>query len=150
MKRIAVFVALLSLNPTVWADSLWTGTWIQRDPGQGVHLTMTVEEVGNALKFTYKLVGPDAPAAPIMSILTQLDGKDVPVLIDGKPTGQMLGIRKIDSRHTFTVLKFQGKETGTSKAEISSDGKVLKVENDNAVESPNGTVGKSIQYWDKK
>ena len=39
-----------------------------------------------------------------------------------------MGIREIDSRHTATVLKFQGKEMGISKSEISPNRKVLKVE----------------------
>jgi hypothetical protein len=151
MKRLAVVLGLLSLSPTVWADPLWVGSWVQRDPGQGFRLTMTVEEVGNGMKFTYKLFGPNLPAAGnILIIQTQLDGKDVPVLVDGKPTGQMMGIRRIDGRHSSTVLKFQGKETGTSKAEISSDGEVLKVESDNVVDSANGPAGKITQYWDKK
>lgn len=142
MKRIAVVVGLLSLSATAWADSLWSGTWVQRD---GV-LTMTVEETGNGVQFTYKLVGPDGSASTIMSILSRLDGTDVPVLINGKPSGQSTAIRRIDSHHTSTVLKYEGKETGTSKSEISSDGKVLKVENDNTLTSPNGIVGKSTQY----
>jgi hypothetical protein len=151
MKRIAVLVGLLCLSPIVWADPLWIGTWTLRDPGQGFRLTMTVEEVGNGMKFTYKFFGPNVPATGnILTIQTELDGKHVPVLVDGKPTGQMMGIRRIDGRHLSGVLKFQGKETGTSKAEISSDGKVLKVETDNVVDSASGPVGKIIQYWDKK
>jgi hypothetical protein len=146
MNRIAVFVGLLSLSAAVWADSPWIGTWVQR---HGV-LTMTVEETGNGLKFTYKVVGPTAPAGNLMTIVSQLDGKDAPVLIDGKPTGQTTAIRKIDSHHTLTVLKFQGSETGNSKSEISSDGKVLRVDNDNKVSGPNGMAGTSTQYWDKK
>jgi len=58
-----------------------------------------------------------------------------------------MGIRRIDSRHTVTVLKFQGKETGISKAELSSDGKVLTVVIDYAASNP---IGKEIQYWDKQ
>jgi hypothetical protein len=151
MKHIAVILGLLCLSPTVWADPLWVGSWVQRDPGQGFRLTMTVEEVGNGLKFTYEFFDPNLPATgTILIIQTQLDGKDVPVLVDGKPPGQMMGIRRIDSRHLSTVLKFQGKETGTSKAEISSDGQVLKVETDNVVDSVNGPAGKIIQYWDKR
>ena len=142
MRPLAVVVCLLSLSPLVQADSLPIGTWVQRD---GV-LTMTVEETGNGVQFTYKLVGPDGSASTIMSILSRLDGTDVPVLINGKPSGQTMGIRTIDSRHTFTVLKLQGKEIGTSTSEVSTDGKVLKVENDNTLTSPNGIVGKSTQY----
>jgi hypothetical protein len=70
-------------------------------------------------------------------------------LVNGKPTGQTMGLRTIGSRHTVTVLKFQGKETDLSKAEISPDGKVLKVEDDNAISNPSGLVGKQLQYWDR-
>ena len=48
------------------------------------------------------------------------------------------------------VLKFQGKEEGISKAELSPDGKVLKVENEYTDPNPNGLVGKQIQYWDRQ
>ena len=86
----------------------------------------------------------------VSTALTPLDGKDVPLLVNGKPSGQTMGIKRIDSRHTVTVLRFQRKETGISKTEISPDGKVLKVENDYASSNPNGLVGKQIQYWDKQ
>lgn len=58
--------------------------------------------------------------------------------------------RKIDSSHTFTVVKFQGKQTGISKSELSPDGKVIKTGNDFAVPGPNGVAGKQVQYWDKQ
>ena len=111
---------------------------------------MKVEEVGTGWKLTYKVVGPTAAVSTVSTVLTPLDGKDVPLLVNGKPSGQSMGIKRIDSRHTVTVLRFQGKETGISKAEISPDGKVLKVENDYATSNPNGLVGKQIQYWDKQ
>jgi hypothetical protein len=82
MKRIALVVGLLSLSATVWAAGPWIGTWVQR---HGV-LAMTVEETGNGLKFTYKVVGPSAPTGNIMTIVSQLDGTDAPVLIDGNPS----------------------------------------------------------------
>ena len=43
------------------ADSLWRGTWNLREPPQGGHLTMTVEEVGTGWKLTYKIVDANAP-----------------------------------------------------------------------------------------
>ena len=147
---MAFVVCLLSLSSLVGAESLWSGTWVLREPPQGGRLTMTVEEVGSGWKLTYKLVGPAAPGTIVSTVLTPLDGKDVPVLVEGKPSGQTMGIKRIDSRHTVTVLRFQGKETGISKAEISPDGKVLKVENDYATSNPNRLVGKQIQYWDKQ
>jgi len=140
-------VCLLSLSTMVGADSLWSGIWILREPPQGGRLTMTVEEVGNGWKLTYKVVGPAAPGTIVSTVLTQLDGKDVPVLVEGKPSGQTMGIKKIDSRHTVGVVKFQGKEMGVSKGEISPDGKVLRVETDYASSNP---IGKEIQYWDRQ
>jgi hypothetical protein len=59
-----------------------------------------------------------------------------------------MGIREIDSRHTATGLKFQGKEMGISKSEISPNGKVLKVEG--ALTGADGKVEKTVEYWDKK
>lgn len=78
----------------------------------------------------------------------QLDGNDAPVMAAGKPTGQSMAIKRVDSHHTYTVLKLQGKETGISKSELSSDGKVLKVEN-----APVGATSdetEHVHYWDKQ
>ena len=112
---------------------------------------MTVEKVGTGWKLNYKVVSPEAPGSSVSTVLTPLDGNDVPVLVNGKPSGQTMGIRRIDSRHTVTILKFQGKETGIPKAELSLDGKVLKVESDYyAVSNTSGLVQKQIQYLDRQ
>lgn len=140
-------VCLLSLSSLVGADSLWSGTWVLREPPQAGRLTMTVEEVGTGWKLTYKVVGPSAPGSTVSTVLTPLNGNDVPVLVNGKPSGQTMGIRRIYSRHTVTVLRFKGKETGISKAELSPNGKVLTVETDYATSNP---MGKEIQYWDRQ
>ena len=85
MRRMACMVVfLLSLSSIVGADSLWSGTCVQRESHKEGHLMMTVEEAG------------------------------------------------------------------ISKAEISPDGKVLKIENDYADSNPTGLIGKQIQYWDRK
>jgi len=147
LHGVAFVVCLLSLSSMVGADSLWSGTWVLREPPQGGRLTMTVEEVGSGWKLTYKIVGPDAPGPIYSTVLTPLDGKDVPVLVEGKPSGQTMGIKKIDSRHTVGVVKFQGKEMGISKGELSPNGKVLKVETDYADSNP---IRKEIQYWDRQ
>jgi hypothetical protein len=70
--------------------------------------------------------------------------------LDGKPSDQTMGIKKIDGHHTVTVVKIQGKEMAISKSELSPDGKVLTVENDYATSNPNGLVEKQIQYWDRQ
>jgi hypothetical protein len=111
---------------------------------------MIVEEVGTGWKLTYKIVDPKVPGAISSTILTQLDGKDVPSMVDGKPTGQTMGIRKIDSRHSVGIVKFRGREMSTSKSELSPDGKVLTVETAYAASNPTGKVGREIQHWGRQ
>jgi hypothetical protein len=144
---IAFCVCLLSLSSIVGAESLWSGTWILREPLQGSRLMMTVEEIDTGWKLTYNVVGLAAAGSTVSTVLTPLNGNDVPVLVNGKPSGQTMGIRRIDSRHTVTVLRFQGKETGISKTELLPNGKVLKVETDYADSNP---IRNEIQYWDKQ
>jgi hypothetical protein len=108
---------------------------------------MIVEEVATGWNLTYQVVGPDAPESTVTTVQTPLDGKEVPLLVNGKPSGQTMGIKRIDTHRTITVLRFKGKETGISKAEVSPDGKVLKVETDYANSNP---IGKEIQYWDRQ
>lgn len=150
MRRLALVVGLLGLSSMAWADSPWSGTWILREPPQGVHLTMIVEEVGTGWKLTYKIVDPKVPGTISSTILTQLDGKDVPSIVDGKLTGQTMGIRKVDSRHAVGIVKFRGRNMSTSKSELSADGKVLTVETEYAASNPTGQVGKEIQHWDRQ
>jgi hypothetical protein len=150
MRRMVLVVGLLSLSSMVGAESLWSGTWILREAEPGGQLTMKLEEVSTGWKVTSKVVGSGAAGASDTYIMTPLDGKDVPVLIDGKPSGQTMGITKIDSHHTVNVIKFKGKEIGVSKAELSTNGKVIKVETDYSDSNPGAPAGKQIQYWDRR
>lgn len=148
MKRIGYLVYLISLSPMFGTDSLPVGTWVRRDAKEPVHITMKVEAAGAGLKLTYTIVSEQAPAGQIMTALTQLDGKDAPIMVDGKPSGQTMAIRSVDSRHAAAVLKVQGQQAGTSKSEVSLDGKVLKVENNTT--GADGKPAIIVEYWDKK
>jgi hypothetical protein len=109
---------------------------------------MTVEEAGSGWKLTYKISGPKVPGGTVVyTVVTQLDGNDAPVMVGDKPSGQTMAIKRVDSHHTFTVLKYQGKETGISQSELSSDGKVLKVKNGPAGAEPSAL---KEHYWDKQ
>ena len=108
---------------------------------------MTVEAAGSGRKLTYKFPA-NAPMGPELVVLTQLDGKDAPIVLDGKPTGQTMAIRLIDSRHTFAIMKFQGKETSTAKSELSADGKLLTVEN--MTPGADGKQVVQVEHWEKK
>ena len=153
MKRMACLVALLALSTEAWAASPWCGTWVLRDPTSKFRVTMTLEEVGSGWKLTYRIPVPNAGSTAVTSVMTvetALDGKDALTLVDGKPAGQTMAIRKIDDYHTSAVIKMQGKQTGSSTSELSPDGKVIKSENDVPMTSPDGAVGKQVQYWDKQ
>jgi len=150
VKRIAFVVCLLGLSNMVGAASLWSGTWEMRDDAPDFRLTMTVEDIGTGRRLTYKLTSPATKDETISGIVTPLDGTDAPMLVDGMPWGQTMAIRMVDSRHSVTVLKFQGKQTGISKAELSADGKVMKAEDNNTLSSPNGLAGKHVARWDKQ
>ena len=150
MKRpIACVAFLVSLSPIFGADSLMLGTWVRRDTKeQPARIIMKVEAVGAGFKLTYTISTPQLPVAQIMTVLTQLDGKDAPALVDGKPSGQTMAIQSLDSRHTSTIVRMQGREFSTSKSEVSADGKVLKVENTS--KRPDGKPAVTLEYWDKK
>ena len=150
MRNAAFVAGLLCLSPMVWADCPYKGTWVQRSGTKEFGMTMTAEDAGPGCKLTYRASGTKAPPGGELVIVSMLDGKDAPNLLDGKPTGQTMAIRTIDSRHWVTVLKYQGKQTGISKGELSPDGKVLKSEDEMAASGPNASAVKNVQYWDKR
>lgn len=146
MKRIAFVTALLTLSPVVWADSLPTGTWVQRSPSPQGRLWMTIEVAGSGRKLTYTIDG-NLKGAFLSVFTTQFDGKDAPVFINGQPSGETMAVKLVDDHHTATVIKLNGKQIATSKSELSPDGKVLKVE---TTADPNGPLPSAVDYWDKK
>lgn len=149
MKRIAcVALLVVSVCSSASAESPWKGTWVERKPVEQGRQTMTVEESGSGWKLTYKATSPKMAGVMVFTVVTQLDGKDAPVMAGDKPTGQSMAIKRVDSHHTYTVLKFQGKETGISKSELSADGKFLTVQNGPVDASPNQMT--QVRYWDKE
>lgn len=148
MSRLAFVLLLMSVSSVAWADSPWKGTWVERKPPEQGRQTMTVEEAGSGWKLTYHISNPKAPGrSVVLTVVTQLDGNDAPVMMGGKATAQTMAIKRVDSHHTFTVLKYQGKESGISKSELSPDGKVIKTENGLA---GSDTSAMTAHYWDKQ
>ncbi|MDF0644240.1 MAG: hypothetical protein P0111_09425 [Nitrospira sp.] len=151
MKRVAFLLLVLGFGSPAGAENAaWTGTWVLRENQPGGQLTMKIEEMTSGWKITYKVVGPGAPGASDTTIVTSLDGRDVPVLIDGKPSKQTMGISRVDGRHTLNIIKFGGKEIGVSKAELSADEKLIRVETDYPESNLGAPAGKQIQFWDRK
>jgi hypothetical protein len=152
MKRVMVKTAVaLSMlwalaTASVLHAQLGLGTWVRQSPSTaGTELVMTVEACcagGRRLIYRVGDAGPE-----LMTIESPLDGTDVPVLAAGKPTGQTMGIKRVDDRHTTTVLKMNGRTFGTSKATLSADGRTLTVENDVSVAGADRAAGKQTEIW---
>jgi len=142
----ALAFAILLFGPPALAQStiLELGTWVQR--GAAMPLVLTIEKAGSGRKLTYRALRPDGKVDDsfVMTLVTQLDGKDAQTVINGKPTNEAMAIKRLDALHAITILKRDGKEYGSSKAELSSDGKVMK--------SEDIVIGreKKVTYWDKK
>jgi len=149
MKTLAMTLCVLA-TWSLAAAEIPEGTWVKREGG--VRMTMTVERSAGATRITYRMLGADGKPMNnmVMVVVTQLDGKESPVLLNGKPSAETMAIRQVDSHHTATVLKMDGKLFGTSKAELSTDGKTLTVENDISFAAYNQQVGKTTEHWDRR
>ena len=124
------------------------GTWVRPSDPSAAALTMTVEACCNGgRRFIYRISGQ---SDVLMTIESPMDGTEVPVLVAGKPSGETMGIKRVDDHHTFTVVKMNGKTFGTSKAALSADGKTLTIENEFTSEAGGQAVGKATETWVRK
>ncbi len=148
----AISLVLVSARLLLAADS-GIGTWVRRvDPASpaGREFTMTVEAWGNGgRKLTYRIKLPSG-AELVTTVESPMDGTDVPVLVNGKPSSETMGIKRMDSHHTVTVLKFNGKQFGTSRATLSADFNTLTVENEITVAAGGRQPGKATDIWVRK
>lgn len=150
MNRFAIVVCLISTVSGALAQlPLPVGTWIKR-PSSTPPMMMVIESAGPGIKITYKMLGPNgAPMDDkLVTVVTALDGKEAPMMMDGKATGQTMATLRTDANHATTIIRMQGKDFGKSTTELSADGKTMKVENDFSVANP--SVGKQVEYWDKR
>ena len=151
MKRAAIVLCLLTVNAAAWAQlPLPVGTWIKRSSPTPPMMMMVIEPAGPGIKITYRMLDPDGKATNqgVLTLVTALDGKEVPMMIDGKESGQTMAVLRTDANHASTIIKMQGKDFARSTTELSPDGKTMKVENDFSAMNP--SAGKQIEFWDKK
>jgi hypothetical protein len=148
---VLFFVAAVLVGgpPAAAADSP-VGTWVKKaKPGQPT-MTLTIEAwaKGKAkLVWTFKGQGMDGM---IMSVVSALDGKDAPVLLNGKDSGETMAISLVDKLHSLAVVKMKGKPFGTSKGAYSPDFNTLTVENDFATAVGGNPAGKTTEVWTRK
>lgn len=149
VKKLVILAALFCTATTAVHAQSFLGTWVKKgEPSAGAGMTMTVEVCCNGgRRLTYRIPGNDAF---LMTIESQLDGTDAPLIMGGKPSGETMAIKRIDDRHATTVLKMNGKQFGTSKAEVSADGKTLNIENVFTSAEGGMPAGKYPEIWVKK
>lgn len=124
------------------------GIWVRMaGPALPGKMTMTVEACCNGgRRLIYRMSGSDQT----MVVESALDGREVPVLVGGKPSSETMAIKLVDAHHISGVVKMNGKPFGTSKATISADGKTLTVENDYSSSVGGNPVGKQTETWVRK
>ena len=149
MKRVALVLCLLAYVSPAWAQTPLFGTWIKR-PSSTPPMMMVIEEARAGIKITYRML--DSEGAPleqnVVTVVTALDGKEAPMMMDGKPTGQTMATLRTGVYVASSIVRMQGKTLRKSVAELSPDGKILTVENDMTAAGP--STGKLTEYWDKK
>ena len=143
----AAMLCELGLIPSALAQ-VGVGTWVRTiGPATPGAITMTVEACCNGgRRLTYQL----GDTKQTMLVESPFDGREVPVLLDGKPSGETMAIMLVDSRHTSTVVKLNGKPFGVSKTTISPDGKTLTVESDFSASVGGNPAGKQTETWTRK
>ena len=150
-KRLACGIAILVLAS---ARSLHAqveiGTWVRQDtasmPGS---LTMVVEACCHGgRRLTYHILIDKTKS--LLTVESPFDGTEVPVLMNGKPSGETMAIKRVDAHHASTVVKMNGAFFGTSKATLSGDGRTLTVLNDFTSAAGGQQVGKFTEIWVRK
>jgi len=123
------------------------GTWVQTAPMKG--LTMTVEDCcngGRRLIFHVTL----GQKTQTVTIESRFDGSDAPQVVDGKPSGETMALKRVDERRTTTVFKRNGKVFRTSTATESADRMTMTVENEFLDMGDGRVTGKMTETYVRK
>ena len=125
------------------------GNWVRTDMPPGTKMSMTIQACCNGgRRLIYHVEGQGQPPMD-MTIESGLDGKDAPVIIGGKPSGQTMAITRVDANHATSVQKMNGKPMSTSRGTLSADGKTLTVE-DEVTDAGGGKPAKITEKWVKQ
>src|SRR5689334_15978462 len=90
-----VLVATIFAMRVAAADSSPVGTWVKKGEDKA-KMTMTITKWGDSaaqIKWDIKAI------KAVLSIVSALDGKDAPVLMNGKLSGETMAITRVDKRH---------------------------------------------------
>jgi len=154
MKVTLCMVGFFAASLALPAADPSLGTWVLRSDsaaaGDTEQATLTVASWGRGgRQLKYSIVLPEIGVSTLV-IQTAMDGKDAPVIINGRNIGETMAIKRQDSHHATSVVKWNGTPTGTSTEAISDDGKTMTVITDMTTDSPTARQGKQTQVWEKQ
>jgi hypothetical protein len=125
------------------------GTWVRQPTKSMPGMTMVVEACCNGgRRLIYHVVLGTTEA--LLTVESRFDGSDAPVLMNGKSSGETMGIKLVDDHHASTVLKMNGTIFGTADGTLSPDGKTLTVIDDYNSAAGGQPVGKHTELWTRK
>ena len=144
-----VAAAVLSLVAAPPAQAqLEIGTWARKTTGSMTPMTMKIEACcGGGRRLTYLITAGKTKMTLMLE--TRLDGTSTEVLVNGKPSGETMAVKRVDAHHATNVLKMNGKQFATSMATLSADGMTLTVVTDNT-SAVGGRVGKQTEVFVKQ
>jgi hypothetical protein len=144
-------IAILALgSASPLHAQLEIGTWVRNPTPSMQSMTMKIEACcgSGGRRLTYHVLMGEKET--VISVESRLDGTEAPVLMNGKPIGETMAIKRLDLHHANTVLKMNGTFFGTSKATLSADGKTLTVLNDYSSSAGGQQAGKFTEVWLKQ
>ncbi len=125
------------------------GTWVRKPMDSVSTMTMKVEACcGGGRRLTYHIVIGDT--SKDMIVESPFDGSEVPVMIDGKPSGETMAIKMVDSHHASTVVKMNGQPFGKGVSTLSADGKTITVNGDLSTSVGGGSFSTYTEIWVKQ
>ena len=143
----AAFLSALAWTTQAHAQLGVGSTWVRTD-AQGKGITMSVEACCNGgLRLIWQMPAMAGQPPVTLTVDSPMDGTEVPTLVSGKPSGQMMAIKRVDDRHYSAAMKVGGKPFGTSNGTVSADGKTMTVE---SAFQGGGNVQKVIETWVRK
>ena len=134
LKFVAMGVLAVAVSGALFAQSNpLVGTWkldsekSKFNPGPGPKsMTRTVEAQGDGVKYTFAGISADGIAIAY-SFAVNFDGKDN-AIAGSMPSGaDTVSAKRIDANTFDATMKQGGKVIGTSKVEVTLDGKVTTV-----------------------
>ena len=154
MKNTLCAVCFLAASLSLAAAEPDVGTWVLRSDsaaaGDTEQATLTVTSWGHGgRQFSYSIVLPGMGVSSIV-IKTAMDGREAPVIVNGRNIGETMAIKRQDSRHASSVVKWNGTPTGTSSETVSGDGSTLTIVTDLEADTPTAPAGKQTQVWVKQ